>query len=204
MDKRGGEHQDFPSKIICLTVPKIFVREPFRVSLISGIEKIYVSEGYVTIFDFLSKIFCLTVPKNFVRDSYSFWENFWFRKVLWMKRGVSRFSVENFSSHIAEKFRGHPFNVSEKLGYRNILCILCEKKFAREPFCVSENFWQGKIFMDMRGGGGGVSRFSVEKLLSHYTKIFLWRTLWCFRKIFYRKFSCIGGGGGASQFCRKF
>ena len=51
MDKReGGEYQDLPSKIFCLTVPKKFVGEPFSVSLISGIEKLYASEGYVTIF----------------------------------------------------------------------------------------------------------------------------------------------------------
>ena len=49
MDKKG-EYQNFPSKIFCLTVPENFVGEPFRVSLISGIEKVYVSEGYVTIF----------------------------------------------------------------------------------------------------------------------------------------------------------
>ena len=41
MDKGGGEYEDFPSKIFCLAVPKIFVGEPFSVSLISGIEKIY-------------------------------------------------------------------------------------------------------------------------------------------------------------------
>ena len=65
-----GGYQDFPSKIFCLTVPKNFVREPFRVSLISGIEKFYASEIYVTIFDFLSKFFCLTVPKNFVVEPF--------------------------------------------------------------------------------------------------------------------------------------
>ena len=45
--KRGGgaEYQDFPSKFICVTVPKTFVDEPFSVSLISVIEKIYASEG---------------------------------------------------------------------------------------------------------------------------------------------------------------
>ena len=37
-------------------MPKIFVGQPFRVSLISVIEKFYASEGYVTIFcrNFLS------------------------------------------------------------------------------------------------------------------------------------------------------
>ena len=49
MDKKG-EYQDFPSKLFCLTVPKNFVAEPFSVSLISGTEKSYASEGYVTIF----------------------------------------------------------------------------------------------------------------------------------------------------------
>ena len=44
--------------------------ESFSVSLISGIEKFYVAEGYVTIFDFLSKFFCLTVPKSFVGEPF--------------------------------------------------------------------------------------------------------------------------------------
>ena len=42
MDMRGGgerEYQDFPSKILCVTVPKIFVGEAFSVSLSLGIEK---------------------------------------------------------------------------------------------------------------------------------------------------------------------
>ena len=40
----------FSFETFCLTVPKNFVGEPFSVSLISGIEKFYASEGYVTIF----------------------------------------------------------------------------------------------------------------------------------------------------------
>ena len=40
MDMRGREYHDFPS-IFCLTKPKKFVGEPFRASLISGIEKFY-------------------------------------------------------------------------------------------------------------------------------------------------------------------
>ena len=49
MDKKGG-YQEFASKIFCLTVPTNLVGYPFMVSLISGIEKVYASEGYVTIF----------------------------------------------------------------------------------------------------------------------------------------------------------
>ena len=71
LDKRGaGEYQDFLSKIFRLTVPKKFVSEPIRVSLISGMENFSASAGYVTIFDFLSKFFCLTVTKNFVGEPF--------------------------------------------------------------------------------------------------------------------------------------
>ena len=46
----GGEYQDFPSKIICLTVPKIFVGEPFNVSLILGTEKVWIRQGGIKFF----------------------------------------------------------------------------------------------------------------------------------------------------------
>ena len=61
MDEWGGgrDYHDFPSKIFCLTVPKNSVGEPLSVSLISGIEKFYASEGYVTIF-----------PRNFFVSQY--------------------------------------------------------------------------------------------------------------------------------------
>ena len=84
--------------------------------------------------DFQSKFLCLTVPKSFVRESHCFSENLWFQKVLWMKRRVSRFSVENFWSHSAEKFGGHPFNVSENLEYREILCIIGGVTIFRRKF----------------------------------------------------------------------
>ena len=86
-------------------MPKNFVGQPFRVSLISGIEKIYASEDYVT-------IFC----RNFLSHSTEKIRRgtllCCFRKILVAKKymekregEVSRFSVENFSSHSAEKFR---------------------------------------------------------------------------------------------------
>ena len=61
----GGENQDFPSKIVCLTVPKNFVVETFCTVFqkISDSEKVYGQEGRGEYQDFPSKIFCLTVPK---------------------------------------------------------------------------------------------------------------------------------------------
>ena len=46
---RGLCH-DFPSKKFRLTVPKHFVEDPFSLSLDSGIENVYASARYVTIF----------------------------------------------------------------------------------------------------------------------------------------------------------
>ena len=79
----------------CLTVPKKFVGEPFSVSLFSGIEKCYASEGYVTILC-LSKIF-VSVPKNFVGEPFCavFQKCFGSEKVYRYEGvGVSRFCVD--------------------------------------------------------------------------------------------------------------
>ena len=65
------------------------------------------------------------------------------KKFLDKKWGVSRFCVENFLCHSAEKF-----------GRGNLLC------------CVSELFWYRKSLWIKRGGGL-VSEFSVEKFWSH-------------------------------------
>ena len=66
MDERGGVTR-FSVKIFCDPVPKIFVGESFTVALISGIEKLYASEGC---HNFQSKLFCLTVPKNFEEEHF--------------------------------------------------------------------------------------------------------------------------------------
>ena len=50
----GGEYQDFPWKMFCLTVPEKFVVEPFSVSIIPSTEKVWRRErergGVVKIF----------------------------------------------------------------------------------------------------------------------------------------------------------
>ena len=45
MDERGGGYQAFPSKTFGLTVLRIFVGNPFSVSLLSGAEKAWIREG---------------------------------------------------------------------------------------------------------------------------------------------------------------
>ena len=105
---------------------------------IPGREKYFMDERGGGYHDFPSKLLCLTVSKTFVRESYCFWKKFWFQKVKWIKRGVSRFSVETFWSNSAEKFRGHPFNVSENLGYWKKLCIIGRITIFRPKFFVSQ------------------------------------------------------------------
>ena len=120
---RGGEYQDFPLQVSCLAVPKKYIRQPFRVSLISVIEDFYAPDASVT-------IFC----RNFVSHSDKkirtgtllccVSENFRQQKNLWIRRGgISRFSVENFLSDSAEKFRSGNIQCVINFGYRKNLCF---------------------------------------------------------------------------------
>ena len=138
-------------------MPKNFVEEPFTVSLISSMERFYASESYVTIFCRI--FFLLTVPKNAVGKPFSLSLISGIEKV-WMRGrggGVSRFSVENFLSHSAQKFRRGTLLISfRKFLVAKILwirggreyqdfpsknfCLTVPKNFVEEPVCVSENF----------------------------------------------------------------
>ena len=95
--------------------------------------------------------FCLTVPKNFVGEQFSVSENFDYRKSFLHEKGISRFCVENF-------------------------CLKVPKNFVSCAFCFTK-FLVSKKFMDRRGGG--VSRVSVENLLSHSAEKFGGGTLLC-------------------------
>ena len=50
IDKKEGEVTRLLLKILCLKVPENAVGEPYSHSIISGIEKIFASMGYFTIF----------------------------------------------------------------------------------------------------------------------------------------------------------
>ena len=68
--RRKGEYQVYPSKMFCLTVPKISVGESSTVAIFSGSEKVDGQQGGGGYQDFPSKIFCLTVPKFSVGESF--------------------------------------------------------------------------------------------------------------------------------------
>ena len=128
--ERRGEYRDVPSKISCLTLPKQFagnpsvlcfrkfpvakkftgltvsknfLGEPFRVSLNSGIEEVWIRGGGYQ--DFLSNVFCLTLRKFSVGESSNVALISGTKKVCKGGGGVSRCSAENFLSNSARKFR---------------------------------------------------------------------------------------------------
>ena len=82
---------------------RIFVGESFTVALISGIEKVCIRKGLYQ--GFPSKILCLTVPKISVGEIFTVALILGTEKSLDQSGGLSRRSVENFLSHIDEKFR---------------------------------------------------------------------------------------------------
>ena len=111
MDKwgweKGGSIKIFRRNCFYVTVPKNSVGEPFSVSLISGSEKVFASEGCQ---DFLSKIFCPRVPKQFVEQPFCavFQKISGSQKILWICWGWERGKVvtifcRNSLSHSAEK-----------------------------------------------------------------------------------------------------
>ena len=123
---------------------KLFVTQSRKISLgntsvyreILGIEKFRASEreGYHIS---PSKTFCHTVPKNFVVEHFGVSENFGFRNILCIRerererererdreRGEYHVSPSKFFClTVPIKFVGERFGVSEKLGYRKILCM---------------------------------------------------------------------------------
>ena len=113
-------------------------------------------------------------------------------------------------SHSAEKLRGHPFNVSENLGYRKILCIIGGITIFRRKFFVAQcrkTSWASfqcfrkigvsKNFMHNKGYHNFPSKIfclSAEKLRGHPFNVS--------ENLGYRKISCIIGG--ITSFRRKF
>ena len=170
MHNRG--YHVFPSKIFCRTEPKYFIGEHFGVSEIFLIEIFHPIGGshHAFVEFFLSH---RTETKSFVKEPFCFPENFWYRKIFWIRGGISRFSVEIFMSHSAEKFR------------KGILLFF-------RKFGVSKNF--------MHNRGYNVS--CVEKFLSQSADKIRRRTLLCFRRILLPKIFK-QRRGEASPFCRK-
>ena len=137
MDK-SCEYQFFPPKIFCLSAKKRR-RDPFSVSLNSGIEKVWMG-GWGECQDFPLNLFCLTMSKNFVEQPFRVSLISGIKKI-YASEGYVTISVE-------------------------IFCLTKPKYFVGE-LCVLHFFRVSKKFGREGGGGGAMSIFSVENFLSH-------------------------------------
>ena len=86
-----------------------------------------------------------------------------------------------------------------------IFCLTVPKNFVGEHFGVSKNFGSRKK-IELKRGGGGVSRLSDENFLSHSAENFRRGILYCCNNFGYRKSldKGVGGGGSITIFRRSF
>ena len=195
MDEKGGNHV-FPSKIFGLTVPKNFVGEDFGVSENFGYRKFLCirERGGIT---FLRRKLLSHRTEKLRWGTVRCFRKFRVSQIFMHTKGISLNSLKNFCHTVPIKFAGEHFCVSKEFWYRkfpskgggklhgfveNFLSHRTEKPSPGNHSVFQKISGREKFFMDKRVGE--VSQFSVEKFLSHCTKIFHWRTLWCFRKIF--------------------
>ncbi len=123
----------------------------------------------------------ISAGESFIVASISGIEKVWRRG-----GGVSRFSVENILSHSVEFFRSGILYCCINIwgkggGYQNFtwknFCLTVPTKFS-----VAESFIVALISgieKSLEKRGGGVSRFSVEKFLSHSAEKFRRGILYC-------------------------
>ena len=133
---------------------------------------------------------CLVVPKNVVGAPFYVSQNYWYRKIFWIRgggsEGVSRFFVNDFLSHSSEKLPGVTVYSVITFLYRGILCLrgLCHVFLSNvflshssaktslmnaSVLCVRE-FRVAKNVMDKRGGG--VTRIPLGNFLSRGAQTF--------------------------------
>ena len=139
MDKRGGEYQDFPSKIFCLTWPKSFVGESFTVALISGIENFGIKGGWVSRFSV--KMFLSHTAEIFRGGILYCCINFGYQKSLERRGGGWSIKMfrRSFLSHTAENFRTGNLYCCINFGYWESLDKMgANIKIFRRNFFVSE------------------------------------------------------------------
>ena len=166
----SGEYRKFPSKSFCLKLPKQFVGGPFTLSLVSGIENVYASEGYVTIF---RGILLSHSTETFRRGTFlcCVSENFRSRKSLWKRSGWGAYRY--FPS--------------------NNFCLKVPKHFVEEPFSAVYQKIAGNEKVYGKKGEGGVSKYSVGKNFSQIAETFRRGTLYSFISFGYRNCLCIRG-----------
>ena len=138
-------------------------------------------EGGREYHDFMSKFLSHSTEK--FRRGTLVSENFWYRKMLGLRKGAGiRIFRQNSFVSAPNHFVEEPFCVSESFTYRKILCLRGEyhdflkkiccltvpKNFVEEPFCFSEHFWYRKM-LGLREGAG-ITLFRQNSFVSQCRK----------------------------------
>ena len=120
-------------------MPKIFVGQPFRVSLISSIEKLYASEGYVTI---VRRKFFFHSGEKFRRGNFlccCFSYILVAKRYMDKTRGIIKNSFENFCLTMPKIFVVEPFCPSLFSGIENVYASEGYVTIFRRKFFVSQS-----------------------------------------------------------------
>ena len=149
-----GVYQDFLGGICYLTVPKNLLREPFSVPLFSTFEKLFASQGQVTI---LRRKFFVSQCPNISRRRSSVFQKKSDNEIVNPSLGITRFSIEKLLSQSSERLRRETllccvlgnFRCQKFLQIRdgkerdyqdlasNFFCLTLSKKVVGEPFGAS-------------------------------------------------------------------
>ena len=123
------------------------------------------------------------------------------------KKVISLNSVEKFLSHSADKIRRRTLlcfgrilvskSFKQSRGEASRFCrkffnLTGPKKLRQGTILCFRKFLVGKNILWISGGYHDFP----SNFLSHYTEIFRWRTLWCFRKILLSEIFMHRRGGG--------
>ena len=146
------------SRFLCLTVPKIFVGETFKVSEKIGTEKFYGWEGGGGTITIFRQKFSLSHYRKIRRGTLLCFRKFRVSKNVNDKRrgGCITIFLSKFFSHITEKIRRGTFLCFTKLRVSKIfmdkrrgvcitifcqfICLTVPKKVVGNHFSISENF----------------------------------------------------------------
>ena len=167
--------------------------------IISGIEKVFcMRSGY---HDFLS--FFVSQCRKGSWGTLQRFREFWYRKIFCIGRGYHYFPLKFFLSQSAGKVRrGTPPVFQKNLVSKNFMHRRGASRFCRKVFvsqCLKNSWVKPSIIQKISGDDNfmhrkGISLFSVQFFLSDMPEKFEGEPLRCFKKIWYRKISCIGGG----------
>ena len=212
-------YHDFAFKIFCLRVPKIFVGEHFGVSENFGYRKIlHIREGGgIT---FLRWKLLSHSTEKFSWGTFRCIRKFRVWKNFMHQRGgrVSRFSVENFLSHKADKNRRRTLLCFERIlvskifkqrrGEASRFCrkffyLTGPKKLRQGTILCFRKFLVGKKFTDKkRVGGGRYHDFPSKSFCLTVPKYFIGDHFGVSEKLFLSKI--FKHRRVASRFCRNF